>query len=87
MGIDGTASSRTEGRDARVSASGFLDVGVRGRRSCRPTRAIGTLADIRVIGMWFSRLFRKQDEAIYVRSHWIFSNRSSNIMVIGRRYN
>lgn len=37
--------------------------------------------------MWFSRLFKKQDDAIYVRSHWIFSNRSSNIMVIGRRYN
>ncbi len=82
------ASSRTEGRDARFSASGsFLDGGVRTRRFYRPARAIGTLADIRVIGMWFSRLFRKQDEAIYVRSHWIFSNRSSNIMVIGRRYN
>lgn len=82
------ASSRTEGRDARFSASGsFLDAGVWDRRFCRPTRAIGTLADIRVIGMWFSRLFKKQDEAIYVRSHWIFSNRSSNIMVIGRRYN
>lgn len=83
------ASSRIEGRDARVfGIGGLVSMRASGNGvSCHPARAIGTLADIRVIGMWFSRLFKKQDDAIYVRSHWIFSNRSSNIMVIGRRYN
>lgn len=84
------AASRTEGRDARVFGIGGKARSMRASgqaNCCRPARSIGTLADIRVIGMWFSRLFKKQDDAIYVRSHWIFSNRSSNIMVIGRRYN
>ena len=35
--------------------------------------------------MWISRLFNRDENAIYIRRHWIF-NRSSGVVAYGRRY-
>ncbi len=36
--------------------------------------------------MWISRLFNREDNAIYIRRHWIFNRRSSGVVAYGRRY-